>query len=255
VALALALSRLAGVQLTPLEVAFLGQGVEHEFAGTSAGIMDPYASVFGRAGHAMLLDCRTNEHDDVPLSVDGYSLLLIDSGVRHSLARGAYVQRVSECGRVTAALAAREAGVRSLRDVTPEMLESWDGSLDPILRRRAWHVVSENSRVRAAVECLRSGRIRELGACLHQSHRSLRDDYEVSCPEIEAIIGVLERHPDVLGARMIGGGFGGMVLALTTGEAKASIVTRLGEALHPRGARPARVFDVWPADGAECRIL
>jgi galactokinase len=216
-ATALALTSLAGLDVPRAELVTIARRAENEFAGVPTGIMDQSASLLCRAGHALLLDCRTLENFQVPFDPDAAraSLLLINTRARHELADGEYGRRRAECEE-----AARRLGIRSLRDLT-DVADT--GSLtDPVLRRRVRHVVTDNQRVLEVVALLRApsgpsapaaDTYREIGRLLTQAHASLRDDFEVSWPEadaaVEAAVGA-----GASGARMIGGGFGGSVLAL-----------------------------------------
>ena len=216
-ATALALTSLAGLDVPRAELVTIARRAENEFAGVPTGIMDQSASLLCRAGHALLLDCRTLETSQVPFepTAGGAGLLLINTRARHELADGEYGRRRAECEE-----AARRLGIRSLRDLT-DLADT--GSLtDPVLRRRVRHVFTDNQRVREVVALLRASpgpsapaadTYREIGRLLTQAHASLRDDFEVSWPEadaaVEAAVGA-----GAYGGRMIGGGFGGSVLAL-----------------------------------------
>ncbi|MCZ6651946.1 MAG: galactokinase, partial [Planctomycetota bacterium] len=215
------------------------------------GIMDPYVILFGRAEHALLLDCRDNTHEWQPLDLGPVQFVLIDSGVAHELSSGLYAQRVSECQAAASAIRECEPAVRTLRDVTPRMLEAHDDALDPVLRLRTRHVVTENARVERARRALADGLFDDLGRLLSASHRSLRDDYEVSCPEVDELVAALEAAEGVFGARMVGGGGGGMVLALVESDAVVDLPRQLAERLR-RNLPPPRLLTLCAADGAEC---
>ena len=218
-ATALALTSLAGLDVPRAELVTIARRAENEFAGVPTGIMDQSASLLCRSGHALLLDCRTLETSQVPFdpAAGGAGLLLINTRARHELADGEYGRRRAECEE-----AARRLGIRSLRDLT-DLADT--GSLtDPVLRRRVRHVFTDNQRVLEVVALLRApsgpsaDTYREIGRLLTQAHASLRDDFEVSWPEadaaVEAAVGA-----GAYGARMIGGGFGGSVLALVPAAA------------------------------------
>lgn len=247
---ALALAALHRFNIDPIELVALAQTAEHEFAGTPCGIMDPFVCVFAKAGNAVLIDCRRRSHEYVPLDLGMHRLLLIDSGVRHELATGAYERRVRECQEA----AAKHLGAGSLRDVTAARLEALRSHLGDVSYRRARHVVTENERVMRVVAALRTGRIEEVGRILDQGHRSLRDDYEVSCPEIEQLITLVRSSPGVLGARMIGGGFGGNLLAIAESGAVDGIVSAVERAGGMQASPPPRAITVESAGGAECRF-
>jgi len=222
-ATALALTSLAGLDVPRAELVTIARRAENEFAGVPTGIMDQSASLLCRAGHALLLDCRTLETSQVPFdpAAGGAGLLLINTRARHELADGEYGRRRAECEE-----AARRLGIRSLRDLT-DLADT--GSLtDPVLRRRVRHVFTDNQRVLEVVALLRASpgpspepsadTYREIGRLLTQAHASLRDDFEVSWPEADAAVEAAVRA-GAYGARMIGGGFGGSVLALVPAAA------------------------------------
>ena len=243
-ATALALTSLAGLDVPRAELVTIARRAENEFAGVPTGIMDQSASLLCRAGHALLLDCRTLETSQVPFDPDaaGASLLLINTRARHELADGEYGRRRAECEE-----AARRLGIRSLRDLT-DLADT--GSLtDPVLRRRVRHVVTDNQRVLEVVALLRASpgpsadTYREIGRLLTQAHASLRDDFEVSWPEADAAVEAAVAA-GASGARMIGGGFGGSVLALVPAAAARSGFRsgfRSGQGRGDRGLRPARL--------------
>ena len=218
-ATALTLTSLAGLDVPRAELVTIARRAENEFAGVPTGIMDQSASLLCRAGHALLLDCRTLETSQVPFDpgAGGAGLLLINTRARHELADGEYGRRRAECEE-----AARRLGIRSLRDLT-DLADT--GSLtDPVLRRRVRHVVTDNQRVLEVVALLRApsgppaDTYREIGRLLTQAHGSLRDDFEVSWPEADAAVEAAVAA-GASGARMIGGGFGGSVLALVPAAA------------------------------------
>ena len=222
-ATALALTSLAGLDVPRAELVTIARRAENEFAGVPTGIMDQSASLLCRAGHALLLDCRTLENFQVPFDPDAAraGLLLINTRARHELADGEYGRRRAECEE-----AARRLGIRSLRDLT-DLADT--GSLtDPVLRRRARHVFTDNQRALEVVALLRApsgppagasaDTYREIGRLLTQAHASLRDDFEVSWPEADAAVEAAVAA-GASGARMIGGGFGGSVLALVPAAA------------------------------------
>ncbi len=217
VGIATALETLCGRTLAPAEKALLCQRAEHEFAGVPCGIMDQFAVTFARQGHALLIDCRSRDVRHVPLG-DEVAMLVIDSGVKHALSDGGYATRRRECER-----AARLLGVSTLRDAP---LDSWpnaERSLPEPERNRARHVVSENARVLAFVEAARSGDWLSAGRLMNASHASLRDDFEVSCRELDLICTAVGGLDGVFGCRMTGGGFGGCAIALVD-AARADLI-------------------------------
>jgi galactokinase len=218
-ATALALTSLGGLGVPRAELVTIARRAENEFAGVPTGIMDQSASLLCRAGHALLLDCRSLESAQVPFdpAAAGAGLLLINTRARHELSDGEYGQRRAECEE-----AARRLGIPSLRDLTG--LADTGSLTDPVLRRRVRHVFTDNQRVLEVVALLRApsgpsaDTYREIGRLLTQAHASLRDDFEVSWPEADAAVDAAVAA-GAYGARMIGGGFGGSVLALVPAAA------------------------------------
>ncbi len=208
----------------PLDLARLCARVEHDWVGAQTGLLDQLTVLCGRDGHALALDLRALSLQAVPLSLGDWRLVTLDSGARHANASSGYNERRTQCAEAAALL-----GRESLRDATLDDA----GRLPPPLDARVRHVVSENARVRTAVAALRTGDLEQIGRLLDASHASLRDDFDVSVPEVEETVALL-RGVGAAGARMMGGGFGGSVLAL----------------LPPRVRAPARSLTVLPAGAA-----
>ncbi len=255
IALAKALLSLSEREVDGLTIARAAQTAEREFAGTPCGIMDQYVSVFGKAEHALLIDCRALTHRYVPVCLAGFEFLILPSGVKHELSEGGYERRVTECVEAVQGLRRIDPTIRALRDVTASSLADAGNALSPVAAKRARHVVSENERVHRAVSALKDIRIEDLGRLLLASHDSLRDDYEVSCAEIEQIMAVLRSDRRVIGARMVGGGFGGSILAITREGALADLRGILGELDHPRCPAVIDIISVKPSAGVWCRVL
>ncbi|HET7174290.1 MAG TPA: galactokinase [Nocardioidaceae bacterium] len=232
-----------GLGLSRRQIAALSHAADHGFVGVPSGVMDQFAAMLCERGHAMLLDCRSLEAEQVPLDLDaaGLALLVLDTAEHHSLADGQYAQRRADCEAAAAAL-----GLESLRDATLDQL----GELTaPRLRRRARHVVSEIQRVRDAVAALRAGRIAALGPLLTASHRSLRDDYEVSTERLDAVVEAAG-SAGALGARLIGGGFGGSAIALCRAEDARGIESAVRSAYSQSGWSGPSIWPVAAAAGA-----
>lgn len=216
-ATALALIELANGKLSAQELARIGQTAEHEFVGVKCGIMDQLVSAMAQQGHALLIDCRSLMTRQVALPRGEFSLLLCDTGVRHSHTDSGYNERRSECEQA-AKIIAHEHPIQNLRDVSETQLDEISGLLPAPLFKRVRHVVSENQRTLDAASALEHGELELLGRLMHASHASLRDDFEVSCGELDHVVEVASTHPSVLGARMTGGGFGGAVIVLVQGS-------------------------------------
>lgn len=214
VAVGLALSELFGLGLPKKNLAIYAQHAEHLFAGVKCGIMDPYASAFGKEGHALLLDCRSQSHQEIPVDLGDHTLLLVNSKVTHALAGTAYNQRRAACEESVQLLQTTYPEIQTLRDFSLHHLERIKTLLPASLFPKAKHVITECARVQEAAIALSSGNLSEVGRLLNASHASLRTDFEVSCPELDFLAEQTQAHVAVLGARMMGGGFGGCLLSL-----------------------------------------
>jgi galactokinase len=190
---------------------------ENEFVGAHVGIMDQFVACHGQAGSALLLDCRSLQYEYVPLPA-AQRLVICNSMVKHELAAGEYNERRAECEHGVRLLSEKLPGIRSLRDVTANELETYKGTLPGNVYRRCRHVITENGRVLQAVQALRAGDLTRLGELMLTSHESLRDDYEVSCAELDCLVELAQKEPGLVGARMTGGGFGGCTVNLVKRE-------------------------------------
>ncbi|GAA0401544.1 galactokinase [Acrocarpospora corrugata] len=244
VATAVALNDLYALALDPLDLARICQLAENDFAGAPCGIMDQATAALAREGHALLLDCRSLASRQIPfdLAAHGLELLIINTNVRHAVADGQYARRRQECEN-----AAKRLGVPALRDVTD--LAAALNRLDGEERKRTQHVVTENHRVEALIGLLRAGAVTEIGALLNASHLSLRDQFEVSCPELDVAVESALRG-GARGARMTGGGFGGSAIALVATERADSVRTSVAAAYAERGWRAPTFLTATPAGGA-----
>ncbi|MCB9850019.1 MAG: galactokinase [Phycisphaerales bacterium] len=249
-AIGYALAKLAGVDVAPVKMALAGQAAEHKFAGTPCGIMDQYISCHGKADHALLIDCNKLTHEYVPFHADGVCVLAIPSGVKHALSSGAYEARVRACQRAMAVITQAYPEITSLHQVSREQLEACRTQLDDESYLRARHAVTEVARVADAVAALKAGEFERMGTLLWQTQDSLRDDYEVSCPEIDELIGVLRACGPVLGARMIGGGFGGVVIALVPTDRADEVEDEVKTRYYSPNNLDEQMFRVVPSAGA-----
>ncbi|MCL4221729.1 MAG: galactokinase [Phycisphaerales bacterium] len=218
VSVASAIEGLIGVPIEPVTKALLCQKAEHEFAGVPCGYMDQAISVMGRADHALLIDCRSLEATLVPVSDGSVSVLIVNSMVRHELSGGEYAQRRAQCERAVKDIARVDGAVSSLRDVSLDLLATVRPHVEPIAWRRARHVAGEIARTLKAAVALRAGDYAGFGRLMDESHASLRDDYEVSCKELDLLVEIARCQCGVLGARMTGGGFGGCIVSLVASE-------------------------------------
>ncbi|WP_210463547.1 galactokinase [Rufibacter roseolus] len=212
--LAYALNHLFGFGLGKMDLVKMAQKAEHEYAGVMCGIMDQFASMFGKRNHVIRLDCRSLEYEYFPFDMRDYRLVLCDTQVKHSLASSEYNTRRQECEAGVTILQKHYPQVNSLRDVTLEMLESQKDEFDAVVYRRCTYVVQENLRVEQACLDLERGDLEAFGQKMFASHQGLQHDYEVSCPELDFLAQVARGCEGVLGARMMGGGFGGCTINL-----------------------------------------
>jgi len=246
VALAAAFAAGSDLSLGGRELALLAQRAENGFVGVQCGIMDQLAAVFGQEGQALLIDCRSLEVEPLPLALEerGAAIVIVDSAVRRSLGDSAYNERRRQCAEAAATL-----GATALRDVTAEALEARQADLPEAIHRRARHVVTEEARVTAAAGALRRGDLEALGRLLYQSHESLRDDFEVSCPETDLLVELAAGVEGVLGARLTGAGFGGCTVNLVRGAGLEALQRQVVEAYRERTGLPARMHLVRAAGG------
>jgi galactokinase len=246
VSIGFALLTLADIEIEREKLGFAAQYAEHEFVGIRSGIMDQFTSVFGKKDHAMLLDCRSLEIQQIPLADDGTRLVVCDTGVKHELAASEYNRRREECEEGVRLIAKRRPGIRSLRDAS---LADLDELPDTILRR-CRHVITENERTVAAAEALRERNAERVGQLMFESHRSLRDEYEVSCPELDTLVESAARIDGVYGARMTGGGFGGCTVNLIRSDIYDVFLKAVSSDYKLRFGRVPETYAFVAADGA-----
>ncbi len=229
VAVVFGLTTLFDVELDPVDAIKLCQTVEHRYAGVQCGIMDQFCSRLGRRDHALFLDCRSLEHEHMPLPLAeaGLALVIADSRVSRGLAGSKYGERRRECEAAVDILRETDTSIGSLRDVSADILESEGHRLNVTFAKRALHVVDENARVLRACDALRAGAFESFGELMNASHVSLRDLYEVSSPELDLLVAEAQSTEGVLGARMTGGGFGGCTVNLVRDDAVERVRGRL----------------------------
>ncbi|MGO3885613.1 MAG: galactokinase [Mycetocola sp.] len=249
-AVAIAINDLTGAGLSREELVLLCQSAENDFVGAPTGILDQSASLLSSAGHALFLDCRTRHGEAVALDLDaaGLELIVIDTRVSHAHESGGYRDRVESCR-----LGARLLGVSSLRDVTAADLPRAESVLDDTTFRRVRHIVTENVRVEQVVAALAQDGPRAIGGILTASHASMRDDYSISCPELDLVVDAA-LTAGALGARMTGGGFGGSAIALVDSSESERVRDAVSAAFADAGYAPCEQFVVVPGPGA-VRVL
>ena len=250
VATACALVANSELQVDPRELAVLCQRAENEFVGARVGIMDQFISLFGQEQKALLLDCRSLEFRLLPLP-DNVRLIICNTMVKHALASSAYNERRAQCEAGVKHLAKFVPDVAALRDVTIEQLEAHVGGLEDVVYRRCRHVITENARVLSAGDALEQGNLDRFGELMAESHRSLRDDYEVSSDELDLMVEIAEKVEGVYGARMTGGGFGGCTVNLVADTRVEEFKDRVSREYERTTTLRPEIYVCTAANGAE----
>lgn len=222
-----ALNELFELKLSKMDLAFIAQKAEHEFAKVRVGIMDMFASLFGKKDHVIKLDCQSLEYEYVPLKLEGYKIVLLNTNVKHSLASSEYNTRRKQCEEGVDLVKEHHAGVNSLRDVSMVMLNEYVKPVDEVVYRRCKYVVEECLRLLAACEDLKNGHLEALGEKMFRTHEGLSKEYEVSCKELDFLVDAVRHNPNVLGARMMGGGFGGCTINIVKEDAIDQLVENI----------------------------
>ncbi|NJB35254.1 galactokinase [Croceivirga sp. JEA036] len=243
------LNALFKLGLSKWDIVKLAQRAEHNFVGTKCGIMDQFASVMGKEKHAMLLDCNSLEFEYIPTNFKPYKLLLLNTNVTHNLSSGEYNVRRQQCEDALAVVQQKFKTVKNYRDVTLAMLQEVKDDLSPVLYDRSSYVVEETERVVQAVKALKQGDLSQFGAYMYQTHQGLSKKYEVSCPELDYLVALTQDEPSVLGARMMGGGFGGCTLNIIHEDAIADFVSKAATAYKSKFGIELSQFTTLPSNG------
>ena len=246
---AYALSELFGLNIEKISLIRYAQKAEHVFAGVQCGIMDQFASVMGQQGQAIRLDCRSLEYSYFPLELHEYQIVLLDTQVKHSLASSEYNTRRKECEQGVAKVKEKHPQVLSLRDVTIPMLEEVQQELDSVIYKRCRYIVEENERLLSGCELLAAGDIEGFGQKMYGSHQGLSQQYEVSCPELDFLVGFTKDKPFVVGARMMGGGFGGCTINLVAKENKEAFIREAAQAYKQQFGIDLKAYEVAISQG------
>ncbi|ROT10490.1 galactokinase [Muribaculaceae bacterium Isolate-104 (HZI)] len=226
------------------ELARIGQSTEHNYCGVNCGIMDQFASVFGKKDHLMRLDCRSMEFEYFPFKPEGYKLVLVDSVVKHELADSPYNKRRASCERV-----AKRLGIETLRDATMEMLDAIKTDITAEDYFRAKFVIEEKERVLAVCDALVAGDYDTVGRCMYETHHGLSKDYEVSCEELD-YLNDIAKECGVTGSRIMGGGFGGCTVNLVKDELYEPFIATVKEKFKARYGHEPKIYPVVVSDGA-----
>ena len=231
-------------KIDKFELAKIGQSTEHNYCGVNCGIMDQFASVFGKKDHLMRLDCRSLEYKYYPFDAKGYKLVLIDSRVKHELVDSPYNKRRESCERV-----AKTLGVETLRDASMEMLEASRDKISDEDYKRAVYVIGEKQRVLDVCDALERGDFETVGRCMYETHQGLSKDYEVSCVELD-YLNDIARDCGVTGSRIMGGGFGGCTINLVKDELYDKFIATASNKFNEKYGHEPRVYEVIISDGA-----
>ncbi len=250
VAVALSLQWLNGLERDPLETIKLCQRAENEFVGVNCGVMDQFASLKGERNKALFLDCRSLDYRAVPLPDEGFRIVVCNTKVKRDLANSEYNKRRRECKEGVSYLKKSLPGIKTLRDVEEDDFQRCQDSLPRVIRKRCRHVIEENARVLQAVAALERGDLRRLGQLMNASHRSLRDKYEVSCAELDLMVEMAGETEGVLGARMMGGGFGGSTVNLVEEDKVAKFRRKVSSGYREKTGITPEIYICRAGEGA-----
>ena len=247
----IALNSIFNLGLARIEMAAMAQKAEHTYAGVNCGIMDQFASMFGKAGHAIKLDCRSLEYEYVPLKLDGYRIVLLNTNVKHNLASSEYNIRRQQCEYGVSLIAAHHPEIKSLRDATLEQLRKYVEPVDPLTYQRCKYVVEENNRLLEACKDLQEGNIKSLGEKMFRTHNGLSYFYQVSCKELDFLVAYVSKLPYVAGARMMGGGFGGCTINLVEEDRVEELISQISKAYEQEMNLPLTAYIAITGNGSE----
>jgi galactokinase len=245
------LDQLLDLNLTRIEIAKLGQQVEHQFVGVNCGIMDQFANLYGKKKYVIRLDCRNLEHQLIPFPDEQFSILLCDTKVHRELAGSEYNLRRQQCDEAVSYFSKIDPNVNSLRDLSFQLFEEHRKNLSPIVANRSRFVLDENERVLLGASDLENGDLESFGYKMYASHYGLRDQYEVSCSELDILVEATEKMPGVLGARMMGGGFGGCTINIVLKEQAEEISKQLIQVYEKKRKITPDVYLVQTSDGTD----
>ncbi len=251
--LAFGLNELFDLGLSKIKMVEIGQMAEHNYVGTKCGIMDQFASVMSKEGHVILLDCQSLDYEYVPIQIKPYKILLLNTNVSHNLADGEYNKRRAMCEQGVTIIQKKYPEVKSLRDVSPIMLTEFKDELDEITFNRCSYVVDEKERVLNTVEALKNNQLKVMGANMYETHEGLSKLYEVSCPELDFLVDFSKKYNEVIGARMMGGGFGGCTINIIHEDAVEEFTAAAKKAYFEKFNINLTAFEANPSEGTSIR--
>jgi galactokinase len=249
--LAFALSDIFNLQIDKLELVKMAQKAEHEFAGVRCGIMDQFINIFGKAGKVLKLDCRSLEYEYYPFEMKDVKIVLLDTHVKHSLASGEYNIRRAQCEEGVSILKKHSPSINSLRDVTLDLLNNHKKEFDAVVYRRCCYVILENERLLNGCNDLKKNDLISFGKRMYQSHEGLRDKYEVSCSELDVLVEIASKESSVMGARMMGGGFGGCTINLVMQKGLNDFIEKAKEEYFKKVGSELKVYVTSIVGGTE----
>jgi galactokinase len=250
ISVGLALTELSGQTIDKVKLALAGQSAEHEFVGAKVGIMDQFISAMGKKDYALLIDCRSLEAAQIPFVSDEFSIVICDTRVKHELSSSEYNVRRRECEEGVEILRKFLPEIEQLRDVSVQEFEKYESHLPAVIQKRCRHVVTEITRTLEAAEALKRSDFTEFGRLMWLSHASLRDDYEVSCKELDIMVEIAGESEGTLGARMTGGGFGGSTVNLVRREKVEEFKRKISAEYQRRTKIETNIYVSSPAEGA-----
>ena len=251
--LAYGLNELFDLNLSKLTIVELSQRAEHNYVGTKCGIMDQFASVMSKKGHVILLDCQSLDYEYVPIKIEPFKILLLNTNVSHNLASGEYNVRRSQCEKGVEIINQKYPEVSSLRDVSYSMLQQFKLKMDPVIFKRCTYVIEEKERVLHAVEALKKDHLHQLGEFMYETHSGLQNLYEVSCKELDFLVDFSKQYDEVIGARMMGGGFGGCTINLIRADAVDSFLADASKAYLDKFDLKLTAFEAMPSGGTNIK--
>ena len=246
-----ALNELFHFGLEKMEMVQMAQMAEHEYAGVKCGIMDQFASMFGKKDHLIKLDCRSLAYEYIPFQNQDYALVLFNSNVKHALVDSEYNIRRNQCNEGVEMIRKYHPQINSLRDADTEMVEKYIRPQDELIYRRCHYVVSENIRLLQLCEALNHNNLDNCGKLMHETHLGLSEDYEVSCPELDLLVKIAMEQPGVIGARLVGGGFGGCTINLVRKENLESVIYEVENGYKLSSGKEATTYIVNVEDGTK----
>ena len=253
--LAFGLNELFNLGLTKMEMVQLSQTAEHTYAGTQCGIMDQFASVMSKEGHVILLDCQSLESNYIPINLHPYKIILLNTKVSHNLATSEYNVRKKECEQGVEIIKRKYPKVRSLRDVTPEILDACKMDLPEVIYKRCSFIIAENKRVLDMTEHLKKNELEQVGKLLYEAHEGISSYYEVSCPQSDFLVEFSKKYDTVLGARQTGGGFGGCTLNIVHQNGVEAFIKEAFAAYKSKFDIELEPFEVKPTGGTSAKVL